>query len=242
MHVMQELSQPMLDFVAGLDNLCSAKDVVAAFQSKLGEVGVEHASVLIYPERGQKLGDIIVSGHLPEGFVELYDTHGFIEVDGSVTASLRSPLPFMWESAQQPELSPRMAELVACVSSFNIEKGLVIPVWASLRAIGICWLGGRNFDLKAKFWPFAQVVGAYVFERIRSLGQRAQSPAAQLSLREREVLVWVAKGKSAWEIGEILGIGSRTVETHITSVLAKLRAGNRPHAVALAMRDRLIAL
>jgi LuxR family quorum sensing-dependent transcriptional regulator len=61
-----------------------------------------------------------------------------------------------------------------------------------------------------------------------------------LSDREREVLYWVARGKSAWEIGEILGIAKRTVDEHVQKTVRKLGAVNRTHAVAIAVRDRLI--
>ena len=61
-----------------------------------------------------------------------------------------------------------------------------------------------------------------------------------LSPREREVLRWVAQGKSSWEIGVLLGISSRTVNEHVTSAVRKLSARNRTHAVAIALRDGII--
>ena len=61
-----------------------------------------------------------------------------------------------------------------------------------------------------------------------------------LSPREREVLQWVSQGKSSREISALLGISSRTVNEHVTSAVRKLRANNRTHAVAIALRDRLI--
>jgi LuxR family quorum sensing-dependent transcriptional regulator len=61
-----------------------------------------------------------------------------------------------------------------------------------------------------------------------------------LTSREVEVLTWVARGKSAWEIGEILEIAKRTVDEHAQTAVRKLGAVNRTHAVALAIRDRVI--
>jgi DNA-binding NarL/FixJ family response regulator len=43
-------------------------------------------------------------------------------------------------------------------------------------------------------------------------------------------------------MGEILGICSRTVEEHAQQALGRLRAVNRTQAVAIAIRDRLIAI
>jgi LuxR family quorum sensing-dependent transcriptional regulator len=63
-----------------------------------------------------------------------------------------------------------------------------------------------------------------------------------LTARELEVLTWVARGKSAWEVGEILGIAKRTVDEHVATAVHKLDAGSRIHAVALAIRDGLIRI
>jgi DNA-binding CsgD family transcriptional regulator len=63
---------------------------------------------------------------------------------------------------------------------------------------------------------------------------------SQLTAREAEVLTWVARGKSAWEIGEILALSKRTVDEHAATAVKKLGAVSRVHAVALAVRDGLI--
>ena len=54
------------------------------------------------------------------------------------------------------------------------------------------------------------------------------------------MLAWVAQGKSAWEIGEILDIAKRTVDEHAQTAVRKLGAVNRTHAVAIAVRERII--
>ena len=65
---------------------------------------------------------------------------------------------------------------------------------------------------------------------------------SKLTKRECEVLAWVARGKSAWEIGEILEITKRTVDEHVQTACRKLGAENRTHAVAIAISQGLIAL
>lgn len=60
--------------------------------------------------------------------------------------------------------------------------------------------------------------------------------AATLSPREREVLDWVAEGKTNPEIGAIVGISGRTVQTHLEHVFAKLGVVSRAQAVAEARR------
>ncbi|MGP0090646.1 MAG: MEDS domain-containing protein [Xanthobacteraceae bacterium] len=61
-----------------------------------------------------------------------------------------------------------------------------------------------------------------------------------LTPREREVLGWVARGKSTREISEILGIAGRTVDEHVRVAGRKLGAANRTHAVAIAFREGVV--
>lgn len=63
---------------------------------------------------------------------------------------------------------------------------------------------------------------------------------ASLSEREKEVLRWISRGKSTWDISEVLGITERTVKFHVCNILEKLDCINRAHAVAIAMEQGLI--
>jgi DNA-binding response OmpR family regulator/DNA-binding CsgD family transcriptional regulator len=58
----------------------------------------------------------------------------------------------------------------------------------------------------------------------------------QLTQRESEVLMWIARGKSNRDIGEILSLSPRTVNKHLEQVYAKLGVENRAAAAALAVR------
>ena len=58
----------------------------------------------------------------------------------------------------------------------------------------------------------------------------------QLTSREAEVLLWISRGKSNREIGEILNISPRTVNKHLEQVFVKLGVENRASAAARAVR------
>lgn len=77
-----------------------------------------------------------------------------------------------------------------------------------------------------------------VWEKLQTAG--APTTAHSLTPREQEVMAWVARGKSAWEIGEILHISKRTVDEHVQAAIRKLGAANRTQAVAIALLHRII--
>ncbi len=64
----------------------------------------------------------------------------------------------------------------------------------------------------------------------------ATMQAFGLTLRESEVLYWVAKGKTNRDIGDILGSSPATVKKHLERVYEKLGVETRTAAAAMAMQ------
>jgi DNA-binding CsgD family transcriptional regulator len=60
--------------------------------------------------------------------------------------------------------------------------------------------------------------------------------AFKLTLREAEVLYWVAKGKTNRDIGDILGSSPATVKKHLEHVFEKLGVETRNAAASLAIQ------
>jgi DNA-binding NarL/FixJ family response regulator len=67
-----------------------------------------------------------------------------------------------------------------------------------------------------------------------------EGTATSLSVRERQVLVLVAQGKSNRDIASALVISERTARTHVSSMLGKLRLTSRTQAALWAIREGLV--
>src|SRR5262245_13968101 len=67
-----------------------------------------------------------------------------------------------------------------------------------------------------------------------------QAEAGLVTVREREVLEWIYRGKSNIEIGMILSISPLTVKNHVQKILRKLNVLNRTQAVGKALALRIL--
>ena len=61
-----------------------------------------------------------------------------------------------------------------------------------------------------------------------------------LTARERDVLTLVVEGLANKQIAQRLGIGEKTIKTHVSRVLAKLGVTDRTQAAVLAIREGLV--
>lgn len=67
-----------------------------------------------------------------------------------------------------------------------------------------------------------------------------EDPAESLTARQIECLSWAQEGKTSWEIGQIMGISQRTVESYLAIVFDKLKVRTRVQAVVRARTLGLI--
>jgi len=68
------------------------------------------------------------------------------------------------------------------------------------------------------------------------------APADPLSIREREVLQLIAERKNDKEIGRILGISPKVVESHRTNIMNKLNIHDLARLVRYAIREGLVRI
>jgi DNA-binding NarL/FixJ family response regulator len=76
---------------------------------------------------------------------------------------------------------------------------------------------------------------------LRTLSEKVDDSGDPLSARERQVLQMIAEGKSMKEIGALLGVSSRTADSHRTNIMNKLGLYDTASLVRYAIRTGLVS-
>lgn len=129
------------------------------------------------------------------------------------------------------EDSAVQAALAAGASGFLLKHAAPADLVAAVR----CCAAGEG-------WLDPAIVGG-VLGALRRAGPRAMTAPtvlANLTAREREVLVLMALGRSNAEIGAELFISDATTRTHVAHVIAKTASRDRTQAVVLAYQSGLM--
>jgi DNA-binding CsgD family transcriptional regulator len=126
---------------------------------------------------------------------------------------------------------------------FRTFEGALHEAVVSQSIIALCTFplatsGAAEILAAARTHDFIVAVRNGLWEIVEIL--EAETRMHSLTTRELEALQWAARGKTAWEIGKILQITKRTVDEHTQTAIRKLGAANKSHAVAIALRKRII--
>ncbi|GCL64827.1 helix-turn-helix transcriptional regulator [Pseudaquabacterium pictum] len=99
--------------------------------------------------------------------------------------------------------------------------------------------GGELQRLVADLQLFAVHAQDAAMRLLSPLLPQVDLPA--LTPRELEALRWTMEGKTAWEVGAILGISERTAVLHVNNAMHKLGCTSKHQAVLRALRLGLIS-
>lgn len=68
-----------------------------------------------------------------------------------------------------------------------------------------------------------------------------QVRVGKLTVREQQIVQYIAEGKSTREIAEMLNISAKTTETHRNNILRKLKIHSVPELVMFVLRNNLVS-
>lgn len=223
-----------LEFVDALEPATRPEEVFGLFQQAITELGF-HAFIMGgVPRPGGSFTDLVLANGWPDEWFETYARDNLIAVDPIPRFAMKTLNPFDWTEVPYDRENDRAAHnVMERARDFRFNNGFCIPVHYedSTACIG---MAGEKPDISPKTRGVLHLMGIFAHGRIRALSL-PQNRTKKLTDREREVLAWVALGKTASETAQIMDISARTVIFHIAAAQRKLNTANRTATVARAI-------
>ena len=191
----------------------------------------------------------IINVNYPAEWLTLYVENDFKDVDVIVKEHFSKFDLQYWENTQeQCRQTGRSREFWGIAQEFGLSRGVTYgAVTQDRKKHGSLFsFAGTHVDLSSRTKAIIQNIIPHLHQILVKADLDRRNDKLQernvLSIREKEVLNWLKGGKSSWDISVILGISERTVNFHVYNVMQKLKAVNRPQAVAIALQLGLIDL
>ena len=181
----------------------------------------------------------------PAAWAEWFDRQMLGGCDPVHRASSMTCVGFPWSQLDEMiALTPNDRRILDLARREGIGDGFTVPAHVPGEAHGSCSFAAEaGRPLREEHLPMAQLVGAFAFEaarRIRRLREPV-SPLPRLTDRQRECVMWAARGKSDWEISQILGVSHETVIQHLKQARERYGVGKRTLLAVHALFDGTIA-
>jgi DNA-binding CsgD family transcriptional regulator len=224
-----------LDGLSEFDNPDQLRDALAV---QVSEFGFDYfAYHMVRPVQGPRQRFVV--SNYPERWMEHYFDNDYIHVDAVLAAAVKSNSSISWRDLRH-NLSPAQRQIFDEAGEFKINQGITIPVHGYGGSLATLTVGGDLSDCAFDdVWRESKsalmLAALYTHESASRMAVSGLTSEARLSPRERECLLWAARGKSAWETGTIIGTSERAVRFHFENVLNKLGVHSKIHAVVRAI-------
>ncbi|MER9568960.1 LuxR family transcriptional regulator [Mesorhizobium opportunistum] len=181
----------------------------------------------------------------PEKWQERYFEMGYDRIDPIIKTSRKRAGAFQWSEvyndASTTEDERRVFDEAA---TFGLRSGISVPLHGpdgSFAIISFAQPWRREFQNRTI--AYLQLAALHFHLRVAKFADSSGiHDVPNLSPREKECILWTARGKSSWEIGKILGVSVNTVNFHIKNVMRKLDTANRTVAAVKALGFGIIEL
>lgn len=222
------------DALSEFDDVADAQVLLDKASRILAHFGYSAFVLSRLPRLGVARQPEILLNGWPTGWNDRYEEAGHYGNDPVASFCSVTVRPFAWTEIPAEHMRGRRGlQIVNEASEFGLTQGLCIPVHTAIGTGGMS-LAGTGFDEEPGVRQLASLLAFKVCTVLEQIGPtRAGGP--RLTVRERDVLSWVAMGKTAEEIGIILSISGHTVGEHLKKIRVKLNASNNAHSIVKAL-------
>lgn len=188
--------------------------------------------------------EALAISNYPAAWLERFFEKKFNRLDPVLIAAHRTALGFRWDQIDEiVTLNEKQRRMFETGRRQGISDGFTVPWHVPGEASGVCnFVVGPSRPLPERNLRMAELVGRFGYTAARQLwlkrlGIVRRGEPARLSPRQFDCLVLLARGKTDWEIANVLGLKESTVNGYIDETKAALGVTRRSQLVSRAIYE-----
>ncbi|MCP4934188.1 MAG: LuxR family transcriptional regulator [bacterium] len=228
------------EFIERVGRLDNYDLICQEIERELLWYGLTCVTIMKLPGPTSSFTDGILLNTRPNEYTEHYANENYLAKDPVVLELSLTMDSYSWGDVRRSRvLTKKQKHIIDEGREFGATDGVVVPIRSASGEFSIFSPCGEDPDLSKNARISLDIIGMYGFEALKRarVKERHQNLAYQpLTPREREVLQWVAAGKTDDEIAEILSVATTTTTFHVQNAKRKLDTCNRTYAVVKAIK------
>lgn len=233
------------DFISDTLSIEDETSLFLVFRRFLSTFSADVVSYHIVVEhlKRLKLEHGLVYHCFPEPWVERYRDQNYFEHDPIIAHALTVDEPFHWfDIGKLVRLNLEQRAFLDDLRAHGLVDGLGVPVFGARGTVAYFGVGSTQHTMRLPPHEIVQIQYAchLVHRRYVDIHGEIEAGPTKLSMRETEVLQWLAQGKSNSVIADILGISEHTVDTLVRRCFQKLGVTDRVSAAVRGVGTGLV--
>lgn len=237
-HCRFDVVQEFVAASAEVDDMASLRTII---EESCKELGFDFFAIVHHIRFGRPTTDKVRLSNYPIDWIaKLRESESFREP--VLATAERTASGFLWSDLEKLTMLGAIdAQYMKRAERYGLAEGFTVPNHIPGEAFGSCHFAvRRRVDLPLDNLPAAQALGTFAFEKARQLLQDAQPSEqyvvpAPLSQRQRDCLLFAARGKSDSVIADLLNIRPRTVNEHIEAAKRRYSVATRTQLIVRAL-------
>jgi LuxR family transcriptional regulator, quorum-sensing system regulator BjaR1 len=241
---MEDLVERALAFTDRANAHEKVGELLSDFSELVHGFGFNHFIMTGLPSYGEDVEKLIVAMGWPVQWLDRYREGNYFFNDPVSMEAMQSARKYSWLEARARHPVTKISQQIESeASDMGLIDGLAFPLfdpdnWQAIVSLS----SDQRLDLPDRMQNMVYLAAAVAQGRATALIEPERPRVARLTARERDVLSWMAHGKTKGEVAEILTVSENTVRMHVRHIIDKLNVSNVTHAVAKAIHSRQIQL
>lgn len=238
-HTCFDVVQEFVASSAQVTNMAALRELI---EDSCRELGFDYFAIVHHIRFGKPSTDRVRLSNYPIDWIaKLREAVNLREP--VLAAAERTASGFLWsELSNYVPISTDDERYMERAAHYGLAEGFTVPNHVPGEIFGSCHFAvRRKGDLPHENLPAAQSLGIFAFEKARQLLRENVEPSeeyvvpAPLTQRQRDCLLFAARGKSDSVIADLLNIRPRTVNEHMEAAKRRYSVATRTQLIVRAL-------